>query len=95
MAIDPLVLIEHKLHFIMQTLSLTRQLPDGSTDTRSLAALFQEMQTHVGTTPQTLADVAQRAFATDPGSPVARPPSRSGPDGFSGTDDDDAATTPG
>jgi hypothetical protein len=95
MATDRLALIEQKLQFIMQTLSLTRRSSDGSTDSRSLAALFQEMHTHVGTTPPTLADVAQRAFATDPGSPVARPPSRSGPDGFSGTDDDDATATTG
>jgi hypothetical protein len=95
MTIDPIRLIEKKLQFIMQTLSLTRRLPDGSTDNRSLADLFQEMNTHVGTTPQTLADVANRSFATDPGSPVARSPSCSGPDGFSGTDDDDATATTG
>ena len=73
--------IEKKLHFVMQTLSLTRQLPNGTQESRSLTALFEEMKAHDGTTPQTFADVAKRAFAS-PGEPEGSPES-SGPDGFS------------
>lgn len=75
--------IEEKLHFVMQTLSLTRQLPNGTQESRSLTALFEEMKAHDGTTSQTFADVAKRAFAS-PGDSEKSSES-SGPDGFSGT----------
>ena len=73
---DRIEILERKLFFVMQTLSLTRRTPDGQTDSRSLTALYEEMIAHAGTSTQTLADVAQRSFgdAEDgSGSPV--PPS--------------------
>lgn len=66
---DRLDQLERKLFFVMQTLSLTRQTPDGQTDSRSLTALYKEMTAHAGTSSQTLATVADRAFrATEAGS---------------------------
>jgi hypothetical protein len=84
--------VEHKLRFVMQTLSLTRQTPDGKTDARSLTALFEEMQNHAGTTPQTFADVAQRAFTAPTADPNHGPDRTEGPDGFSGATRDDHST---
>jgi hypothetical protein len=88
--------IEKKLHFVMQTLSLTQHTPDGRTDARSLTELFEEMHNHAGTDPQTFADVAQRAFGK-PGtrSQPPRPQSADGPDGFPGENGNDADTTTG
>jgi hypothetical protein len=86
--------IEQKVQFIMQTLSLTRRTPDGQTDSRSLTELFQEMHNHDGNTPQTFADVAQRAFTPEgTGSQPPRPQSADGPDGFPGEDGNDTDTT--
>jgi len=87
---DRMAEIERKLWFVMQTLSLTKQNPDGSTDARSLQALYKEMTTHAHETSQTFADVARRAFAhTSPRTPT---PDFTGPDGFSGEDDHDSTT---
>jgi hypothetical protein len=88
-------LIEQKLHFIMQTLSLTRRTPNGQDESRSLTALFEEMQNHVGDAPPTLADVAQRAFAKPAGSPVGRPPNHTGPDRLTGANGDEPSPTTG
>jgi hypothetical protein len=57
--------LTRQLRFVMQTLSLTCQLPNGQTDSRSLAVLYKEMTAHAGPTPQTFADVARRAFGSD------------------------------
>jgi hypothetical protein len=78
--------LERQLQFVMQTLSLTKHGPNGQTDARSLAALYQEMTAHAGSDPQTFADVARRAFAEPPPRPD---PDFAGPDGFSGTEDQD------
>jgi len=80
--------MQRQLSFVMQTLSLTKQGPNGQTESRSLQVLYQEMMTHVGTTPQTFADVAQRAFAAS--GPDGPDPDLAGPDGFSGTDNHDS-----
>jgi hypothetical protein len=84
--------VEQQLRFVMQTLSLTRQTPDGKTDARSLTALFEEMQNHAGTTSQTFADVAQRAFTTSTNDPNHGPDRTEGPDGFSGATGYDHST---
>jgi len=79
----------------MQTLSLTRQLPNGQTDARSLTALYEEMQNHAGSNPQTFADVAQRAFSDPTGGGSERPQSADGPDGFPGADSNEQPPTTG
>ena len=81
--------IEKKLYFVMQTLSLTRRLANGNTDSRSLTALFEEMHNHDGNDPQTFADVAQRAFTKGTGGGPPRPQSADGPDGFPRENGDD------
>ena len=85
--------IEKKLHFVMQTLSLTQHKSDGKTDSRSLTELFEEMHNHAGTDPQTFADVAQRAFSDPTGGGSERPQSADGPDGFPGENANDADST--
>jgi hypothetical protein len=87
--------LERKLFFVMQTLSLTQHLPDGQTNARSLTALYEEMQNHDGSNPQTFADVAQRAFSNTSGGGSERPRSADGPDGFPGTNGDDPSSTTG
>ncbi len=84
--------LEQKVYFIMQTLSLTRQLPNGKTDARSLTALFKEMQNHVGETSQTLTEVAERAFTAGDDT---RPDRAEEPGGHAGTDDHDPDTATG
>lgn len=91
---ERLDIIEKKLYFVMQTLSLTQQTPNGQTDSRSLTALFEEMHNHAGTDPQTFADVAKRAFGkSGTGSQPPRPQSADGPDGFPGENGDDTGAT--
>ena len=87
--------IEKKLYFVMQTLSLTRRLANGNTDSRSLTALFEEMHNHDGNDPQTFADVAQRAFTKGTGGGPPRPQSADGPDGFPGADSNEQPPTTG
>jgi hypothetical protein len=89
---ERVAVLEQKVYFVMQTLSLTRQLPNGKTDARSLTALFKEMQNHGGKTSQTLTEVAERAFT---GGDDGRPDRAEGPDGYSGTHDHDTDTATG
>lgn len=91
---ERLDILEKKLYFVMQTLSLTQRTPEGKTDARSLTALFEEMHNHAGTDPQTFAQVAQRAFGKPgTGSQSPRPQSADGPDGFPGENGDDTGAT--
>ena len=93
---ERLDILEKKLYFVMQTLSLTQRTPDGKTDARSLTALFEEMHNHAGTDPQTFAQVAKRAFGKPgTGGQSPRPHSADGPDGFPGENGDDEGATTG
>jgi len=78
-------LLEQKVTFIMKTLSLTAQ-KNGKAESRSLLHLFEEHQSHDGTTATTLKEVAERSFAK----PAQSAP---GPDGFPG-DEDPAIVSP-
>ena len=81
-----LLMLDQKVSFMFQILSLTKTTPDGQQTTRSLGQLFEETQAH--------ALAAQQTPTLAPNPPVppgngGEPPGPSGPDGFSGALTDD------
>jgi len=67
-----LLMLDQKVSFMFQILSLTKTTPDGQQTTRSLGQLFEETQAHALATQQA-APVAPVA-ASDGGDPDAAAP---------------------